>query len=154
MRRACAAGLVVSLLLPCAALAVGKDKALYVGGTVALAGNTEGVLGLTDQEKLLFIAEKGGGVIEIPYRQVEELEYGQRAGRRVVTAILLSPLALFAKRRRHYLTVSYKDADGKDQAVVLELGKDIVRTALAVAEARSGRKVIYQDEEAAKHRAN
>jgi hypothetical protein len=37
---------------------------------------------------------------------------------------------LFSKKRNHYLTIGYKDASGKDQAAVFELGKDIARTAL------------------------
>ncbi len=154
MRRVIAAGLVVALTWPTAVFALGKEKAMYVGGTVAfLPEKTEGTLGTADENKLVFVAEKGGGSIEIPYKDIRELEYGQKAGRRVGTAILLSPLALFSKRRRHYLTVSYKDKEGKDQAAVFELGKEIIRTTLAVVETRSGRKVIYQDEEAAKQRA-
>jgi hypothetical protein len=84
------------------------------------------------------------------YNAVTELEYGQKAGRRVAVALLVSPFAIFSKKRNHYLTINYKDKDGKDQAVVFELGKDIVRTTLAVVEARSGKTIQYQDEEARK----
>jgi hypothetical protein len=38
----------------------------------------------------------------------------------------------------------------KDQVVVLELGKDIVRTTIPIIETRSGKKVEYQDEESRK----
>jgi hypothetical protein len=78
------------------------------------------------------------------------LEYGQNAGRRVAVAVLVSPLALFSKKRKHYLTVNFNDQTGKEQAVVLELGKDIVRTTLTILETRSGKDIEYQDEEAAK----
>lgn len=70
-----------------------------------------------------------------------------------MTAILISPAGLFllfSKKRKHYLTVGYKDGDGKEQVAVFELGKDIVRTTLAVVETRSGKKIEYQDEEAKK----
>lgn len=90
------------------------------------------------------------GKFEIPYAAIESLEYGQKAGRRVGIAITMSPLALFSKKRNHYLTISFKDAAGKDQAAVLELGKDIVRTTLTVVQARSGKDVEYQDDEARK----
>jgi hypothetical protein len=57
-------------------------------------------------------------------------------------------LALFSKKRKHYLTIGYKDADEKDQVAVIELGKDIVRVTLPIVEIRSGKKIEYQDEEA------
>jgi hypothetical protein len=78
------------------------------------------------------------------------LEYGQKAGRRVGVAIMVSPLALFSKKRKHFLTINFNDKDGKPQAVVFELGKDIVRTALTIIETRSGKQIEYQDEEARK----
>jgi hypothetical protein len=50
----------------------------------------------------------------------------------------------------HFLTISWKDENDKDQAAVLEIGKDIIRVQLATLEARTGRKVEYQDDEARK----
>jgi len=46
------------------------------------------------------------------------------------------------------LTINFKDATRKEQAV--GLGKGIVRTTLSIVEARTGKKVQYQDEEARK----
>jgi len=57
-------------------------------------------------------------------------------------------MALFSKKRRHFLTIGYKDADDKQQAAVFELGKNTVRVTLASLEARTGRKIDYEDEEA------
>ena len=92
--------------------------------------------------------------IEIPWKRIDEAEYGQKVGRRMKTAIFLSPIALFSKARKHYLTISYKDKKNEMQSVVFELGKELVRTTLTVVETRTGRKITYQDEEAAKTRAN
>lgn len=153
MRRIAVAFLIAALASP-SVLAVGKDKVMYVGGTVPVAPKAEGNLATTDDAKMVFVAEKGGGMIEIPWKKIEEAEYGQKVGRRVKTAILLTPLALFSKGRKHYLTVTYKDKNDEPQSAVFELGKETVRTTLAVVEARTGRKVTYQDEEAAKSRAN
>ncbi len=89
-------------------------------------------------------------LLEIPYASIAELEYGQKAGRRVGVAIMVSPIALFSKKRKHYLTVSYKDSASKDQAAVFELGKDIVRTTLKIVETRSGKDIQFQDEDARK----
>jgi hypothetical protein len=152
MRRIAAAFLIAAIAVP--VFAVDKNKVMYVGGTIPVAPKAEGVLATTDDAKMVFVAEKGGGMIEIPWKKIEEAEYGQKVGRRVKTAILLTPLALFSKGRKHYLTLTYKDRNDEAQSAVFEMGKDTVRTTLAVVEARTGRKVTYQDEEAAKSRAN
>jgi hypothetical protein len=154
MRRLVAVALLIAVSVTPAAFAVDKDKAMYVGGTASVAPKAEGTLATSDPEKLMFVAEKGGGIIEIPWKRIDEAEYGQKVGRRVKTAILLTPLALFSKARKHYLTISYKDKKDEMQSAVFELGKELVRTTLTVVETRSGRKITYQDEEAAKSRAN
>ena len=154
MRRIVAAALLLAFTETPAANALDKEKAMYVGGTANVVPKSEGTLATSDHDKLLFIAEKGGGVIEIPWKSIDEAEYGQKVGRRMKTAIFLSPIALFSKARKHYLTISYKDKKDEMQSVVFELGKELVRTTLTVVETRSGRKITYQDEEAAKTRAN
>ena len=132
--------------------AVDSKKAEYVGGTIsAISEQAEGLLDTTTETQLVFTPERGKGPsLMVPYAAITSLEYGQKAGRRVGVAILVSPLALFSKKRKHFFTVGFKDKDGKDQAVVLELGKDIVRTTLTIVETRSGKKIDYQDDEARK----
>jgi hypothetical protein len=132
-------------------LAVDGKKAMYVGGTrTDIKEAAEGVFDVSGESEMAFTPDKTKVRHAIAYKGVTELEYGQKAGRRVAVGLLVSPLALFSKKRRHYLTINFKDADEKDQAVVFELGKDIVRTTLAVVEARTGKKIEYQDEEARK----
>lgn len=136
-------------VVPSLAWAVDGDKAQYIGGTVAgVKEKAEGPLVTNDDTTLRFTSKDGN--IDIPYASINSLEYGQKAGRRVGVAIAISPLALFSKKRNHYLTINYKDAAGKDQAAVLELGKDIVRTALTIVQTRSGKEIEYQDDEARK----
>jgi hypothetical protein len=144
--------LVASLVFPSLALAVDGREAMYVGGTLSgLKEKTEGPFSTRSDTYITFTSKKrDGGKVEIPYAAITSLEYGQKAGRRVAVAVLVSPLALFSKKRNHYLTITYKDEAGKEQAGVFELGKDIVRTALKVIEVRSGQKIEYQDEEARK----
>jgi hypothetical protein len=74
-------------------------------------------------------------------------------GAAAATTVLLGPiglLSLFSKKRKHFLTIGFKDSEGKDQVAVVELGKDIVQTTLAIVQTRSGKQVEYQDEEARK----
>ena len=127
--------------------AVDGDKAQYVGGTVpGLKENAEGKLTHSDTQ-LSFSAGKDGSFV-LPYDTISGLEYGQKAGRRVGVAVMVSPLALFSKKRKHFLTLTYKDSAGKEQAGVFELGKEIVRTTLKILEVRTGKPIEFQDKEA------
>jgi hypothetical protein len=147
--------IIATALLVCvvsvSVLAVDGKKAMYVGGTrTDIKEAAEGKFDVSSETEMAFTPDKTKVRHTMLYAQVTELEYGQKAGRRVAVALLVSPFAIFSKKRKHYLTINYKDADGKDQAVVFELGKEIVRTTLAVVEARSGKKIAYQDDEARK----
>jgi len=163
MKRIIAALTIVSFVAPSLASAVDSKGAAYFGGTAAFpdAKNpVEGRLDTKNADALIFTADDKpykGKTLSIPYASVIDLEYGQKAGRRVgaaaATTVLLGPiglLTLFSKKRNHYLTVGFKDEAGKDQVAVFELGKDIVRTTLPIVETRSGKKVEYQDDEARK----
>jgi hypothetical protein len=128
---------------------IGGKSAAYMGGTVSgVKEGSEGRLDTANDTTLTFTSKNG--TLAIPYANISELEYGQKAGRRVGVAVMVSPLALFSKKRNHYLTISYKDDAGKEQAAVFELGKDIVRTTLKIVETRSGKEITFQDNEARK----
>ena len=141
---------VICLSLLVASLsAVDSRGALYVGGPIPdLKDKSEGQFTQSEQAITFTPNKKGAKPVDIPYASVVELEYGQKAGRRVAVGVLISPLALFSKKRNHYLTISYKDASGKEQAGVFELGKDVVRTTLKILETRTGKEIQFQDDEA------
>ena len=121
----------------------------YIGGTLAnLPGRSEGKIDITDQDAFLFRAKQS--TVRIPYDKITTVEYGQRVGRRYVSAILISPVMLLAKSRKHFLTVGYTDSEGRGQAMIFRIGKNSVRALLAGLEARTGRRVEFQDEEARK----
>ena len=129
--------------------AVDSRGALYVGGTIPdLKEKSEGHFTQSGEALTFTPTKKGAKPVDIAYASVAELEYGQKAGRRVAVGVLISPWALFSKKRNHYLTISYKDAGGKDQAGVFELGKDVVRTTLKILETRTGKPIQFQDDEA------
>lgn len=152
MKRVVALSLVLCLASPNLFASVGSHDAEFVGGTVTtIKAGTDGKVS-TDDEKVYVFTYKQG-TLKIPYDRVEALEYGQKAGRRLGLALAISPWLLLSKKRKHFLTISWKDENDKDQAVVLELGKDIVRVQLAAIQARTGRKVEYQDDEARKYGA-
>lgn len=148
LRRRTVGAVLMFLCVATVLSAVDGDKAMYVGETISgLKEKTEGRL-VTASESTLTFDAKSKGSAEIPYATVTSLEYGQKAGRRVGVAIMVSPLALFSKKRNHFLTIAFKDATGKEQAAVFELGKDIVRTTLKILEVRTGKEIELQDKEA------
>ncbi len=98
----------------------------------------------------MLLFESARSALEIPFEKVNYLEYGQQAGRRHLLAATVSPFFLLSKSRKHYLTISFKDAAGRQQAVVFQIDKKDVRAVLAGLEARTGLKVDYQDAEARK----
>jgi hypothetical protein len=143
--------LVVCLLLitSFAVAGIGTHEAMYVGGTLSdMKEKTEGKPQLADQGFVFEHHKKEK--LEIPYGQINSLEYGQKAGRRVGVALAVSPLFLFSHKRRHFLTVGFVDSNGKQQAAVFELGKSVIGPTLRGLEAKTGKKVDYEDAEARK----
>lgn len=121
----------------------------YVGGTGAsLIEKSELRLDLGSDNDL--VLECKGATLRVPYSNINTLEYGQKVDRRVAEAILISPLLLLAKKRTHFLTIGYTDADGHQQAMVFRVEASAVRGLLVGLEARTGRKIEYQDDEARK----
>ena len=121
----------------------------YVGGTLAaLPGKAEGKLDITGQDAVLFRSKQA--LVRIPYDRITALEYGQRVNRRYLSAILVSPVLLLAKSRKHYLTLAFNDDEGRAQAMIFQIGKNQIRVVLASLEARSGRRIDFQDDDARK----
>ena len=150
MKRSFAALLVCTLALELAAFAgLGSDKTAYIGGTEnQIKEGTEGFSSAKDEKKFTF--DYRGGTLGIPYEQINDLEYGQKAGRRLGLALTVSPWLLLSKKRKHFLTVGWKDEKDVQHASVFELGKSVTRTTIATLEARTGKKIEYQDDEARK----
>lgn len=136
------------VLCACALLARQPGvKAQVAGSTLAqFSGNPEGRIDLTGSATLVFHSKTSD--LRIPYDRIDTLEYGQRVSRRYVEAILISPMLMLSKSRKHFVTVGFTDAAGVRQAVVLRVGKSDIRAVLAGLEAKTGRRVEYQDEDA------
>ncbi len=101
---------------------LGSKKAAYQGGTTkdkdfpGAKQSVEGYLDTADESELRFeySLDKRSKIYSIPYKQFIDIEYGQKAGRRVgasiATAILISPVGLFmlfSKKRKHFITIGY-----------------------------------------------
>jgi hypothetical protein len=155
----------VLLTNPALMSALAGHKAAYVGGTIArLNASGRRIEGRVDigPRQFVFVPDDGlqaGEALRIDYESVRHLEFAQRTSRRmplVVSAtVVLGPfglVSLLARSRAHYLTVAYADDQGSTQVVVIELGKSVVRSTLAIIETRAGLAIEYQDQEARKWR--
>ena len=144
--RLLAAWLAFAALIPAATTG---NKVSYVGGTIAgVPGHSHAEIDVADPTAIsLHLKNKA---ISIAWDDVTTIEYGLHVDRRYIEAVLISPLFLMAKKRSHFVTIGFTDDGGQHQAVVLEVGKGDVRQLLVSLEAKSGRRVEYQDDEARK----
>lgn len=142
----------VWMLAVAAGFAAGKDPgapAEYMGGTLAsLEMGAGGSLRTNDPISLVFLTKKNA--VRVPYERINLVEYGQKVDRRLMEAILVSPLLILSKKRAHYVTVGFETEDGKQQAMLFRVEKGAIRAVLVSLEARTGRKVTFMDEEARK----
>ncbi len=136
---------------PSPAASVPGARAYLSGATVPdFPTRCDVVVDMTGEREILFVTH--WLTLHVPYDKVNTLEYGQHVSRRYAEAILISPLFLLSKTRKHFVTVGYTDANGRQQALVLQVNKGDVRTVLAELEAKTGRRVDYTDDEARKGR--
>ena len=139
---------IILFAAPAFAVAPG-GRVEYVGGTVdQLQPGMGGQLHTTNAFSMLVTTKKVA--IGVPYKRINLLEYGQNASRRIAMAVVVSPLFLLSKARKHFLTVGYTDDAGNQQAMVFRVDKSNIRAVLASLEARTGLRVQFQDDEARK----
>ena len=143
--------LVALVVLVCSVLSARNlgGRAEYVGGTVTqIPFGCQGRVQALDERFFVFYAGKASW--RVPYEKINLVEYGEKVDRRYIAAVLISPLFLLAKKRQHFLTVGYSDEQDRQQALIFKINKDDIRTTLVVLEARTGRKVEFQDDDARK----
>ena len=93
------------------------------GGRLAVSGET-----------IRFVDKSGGAYFSIPASAVTDLYYSRVSGRRIKTAVFVSPLILFSKGKKHYLTISFNDGEGLVGAVEFRLDKKNYRGVLRAVE--------------------
>src|ERR1035438_9623790 len=110
------------LVLSVPAAAEPGFKVQCAGGTLAgVSAKSISRLDLTGTVELVFFC--GKTEFRTPYDKVETVEYGQLVARRYAAAVLISPILLLSKERRHYITLGFVDDQGDRQAVVFRGGK-------------------------------
>ena len=141
--------LALVLLTACSLMPASNNgsHAEYVGGTVLqIPSGCQGSVQAVDTQYFVFYSKNARW--RVPYQKINLIEYGQKVDRRYMTAVLISPLFLLAKKREHFLTVGYEDDDNQQQAMIFKVSKEDIRAILVSLEARTGRKVEFQDDDA------
>lgn len=132
-------------------LAAGEPglRTQFIGGTLSgVKAKSDARLDLTAADTLGVRFEKAA--LRIDYKKINTIEYGQNVSRRYAAAILISPVLILSKARKHFVTIGFLDDTGAQQALVVRVEKGDIRSMLASLEARTGRRVEYTDEEARK----
>jgi len=125
-----------------------QSRAQYAGGTSSqLSTGVDGRIELSDENYFAFYSKKSQ--VRIPFDRINLIEYGQTVNQRLAMLGAFT-IGLLSKSRKHFLTVGYTDEAGKQQALVFRVDKGDIRATLVGLEARTGVKVVYQDEEARK----
>ena len=141
----------VCLILFAFKLLAAQAAVEYIGGTEGqLSAGKQGSITLADQRYLAFYA--GKTQLRVEYERINLLEYGQQVDRRLALALVISPVFLLSKSRKHFLTIGYSGGDNRQQAMIFRVNKNSIRPTLVALEARTGLKVQYQDEQARKAR--
>jgi hypothetical protein len=112
---------------------VSFDKVEIRTSMAAAKEGDEGRL-IVDGESIKFVHKKGAEYFTIPTSAVKELFYSRVSGRRIGAAIMVTPLLLFSKGRKHYMTLSFNDKAKLVGAVEFKLHKSNYRPILRAVE--------------------
>ncbi len=138
--------LLSAITIPCLAQ-VSFDR-VEIRSTFASAseGNTGHLT--VDAKQIVFSKKKNGQqpYFSIPTTAVKDLFYSRVSGRRIGAAIIVSPLLLFSKGRKHYMTISFNDGQSMVGAVEFKLDKSNYRPVLRSVETSTGVTMKYDQE--------
>jgi|GEM_PF-2307610 len=79
-------------------------------------------------------------------KALTEIFYSRVSGRRIKTAMVVSPLLLLTKGHKHYLTMSFNDGEDAVGAVEFQLHKSNYRGVLRALEQATGLRAKYDQE--------
>src|SRR4051794_10201681 len=131
------------------------NKVRYNGGSISTTTDSESWDNkLNVSSDAITFTMKAGQSVSIPPKTVSSISYGQEAHRRVGTAIGIAVFslglgALFAlhKTKLHYIGLTYADADGKSQGLLLQGDKSNFRAILVALQGVTGAPISVSEKE-------
>ena len=136
--------------------AVEGKTAMYVGGTVAsIPEKQQGTLDTSGASAFVFTWDKGKW--NVPFANINKMVYREKVGRHVGAAVATTVavgvsglFVLMAKKKKHYLSLEWKDESGQPQVTVFELSKDAFESVIADLEEKTGLQLQVEVPEAPK----
>lgn len=113
----------------------GKKKGPTVKGMLAFDSGAK---------EIVFVGKSAG--FNIQYDSIKTMLYERTSKPRYAEAILLSPLFLLAKSKKHFVTIQFTDASGTGQFVLIRLDKGNWQRVVATMEAETGKKIERVEE--------
>ncbi len=102
---------------------------------------------IVDASHIRFVkGNKKEEYFSIPSKAVKEIFYSRVSGRRIGAAIIVSPLLLFSKGKKHYLILSFNDGKDLVGAVEFKLHKSNYRGVLRGIEEVTGLELKFDQE--------
>lgn len=142
MRRT--AGIVLVLLLATYAFAVAGSEVAYIGGSLSLLKPGDiGAFDLSSATELVFSDD--GKKVSIAYNKLKKIEYRKDVAVHLGVAPAVAVGLIKRRERRHFVTLTYTDEAGIQQAAVFEVAKDRPRTLLPILAARAPQACVISD---------
>jgi len=110
-------------------------------------GGNDGKLVVThDRIRFMKNIKKDIEYFSLPTAAIDEIFYSRVSGRRIGAAILVTPLLLFSKGRKHYMTLTFDDGAQLVGAIEFKLHKDNYRGTLRAIEQVTNLTMLYDQE--------
>ena len=103
---------------------------------------------IVSADRIRFVNKKNDRdeYFSIPSDAVKEVFYSRVSGRRIKTAIVVTPFLLFTKGKKHYMTISFDDGGDVVGAVEFKLDKKNYRGILRAVEQVTGVEMKFEQE--------
>jgi hypothetical protein len=124
------------LLFVFQAVAVENSAVQYSGGTISnLKESSLGKLDTSSPTELAF--EHPGGRLVIPYAKIVSFECSQQVARHLGVLPGIAVGLVKKRQRRHFLRVTYRDDQDREQVAIFEVPKQMPRTLLPILQVRA-----------------
>lgn len=135
--------LVLTFSVPASAQLTFSKVEARTGYGLAKEGNKGNLV--LDNDAIRLVKKNGMEYFSLPTEAVTDMFYSRVSGRRIKTAIFVSPLLLLTKGRKHYVTITFDDPQASG-AVELKLDKKNYQGILRSLEQVTGMSMQYDQE--------
>lgn len=134
MRRTVA--MVLVFMLAISAFAVSGSEVMYMGGSVtAFNPGDIGTFDTSPAKELNFVSNAKR--LSIAYARIRKIEYHKEVAHHLGVAPAIAVGLIKKRERKHFITLTYADESGVQQAAVFQVSKNAPQSLLAILAARA-----------------